>query len=145
MKRILPAVMAILVCGVAHAGEGDGLARVERVYARAAEGVLMERVAGASDSHAQLWAEVRFSREQGGDLRLVRLNPRLDARPGDLVDVKLAPSGRIPQRMQVAPIREVTRAVAVAARRDSEMARAFDSQPATQNAVLALLVRPQGD
>ena len=115
------------------------IARVEHVYVRAAEGVLAQRGAAIAGTGEQLWAEVRIAQENGGGTRMLRLAPDISTEPGDLVQVKLARSGRIPARMQVSPKPEVSRAIAVAARRDTEMARAFDAPPSPGNALLALV------
>ena len=138
VKRILFALIALFANG-ASADEGAMIARVEHIYVRAAEGVLAERGAAVAGRQDQLWAEVRIARENGGGTRMLRLDQDISTEPGDLVQVKLARPGRISLRMQVAPMPEVSRAIAVAARRDTEMARAFDAPTEPANPLLALV------
>ncbi len=139
MKRILFAVVALIANAHALADEGALIARVEHAYVRAAEGVLLERSAASSRAGDQVWVEVRIAREDGGGVRLLRLSPVISTEPGDLLEVKLARSGSIPSRMQVGSMPEVSRAIAVAARRDTEMARAFDAREGSRQALLALI------
>ncbi len=129
MFKKLVQVVLFLTAATAGAQEASrpgpvSVGTVERVYAKVANNVYREvYLAAPSHDGMELWAEVRFGVDAGGDSRIALVPEGFNLQRGDMVQIRVAePQGR--RISMVAPVRDVNRVLAVSVR--SEVASRID-------------------
>lgn len=127
--RPILSVLALCLAPIAHAEE-QVVGKVQALYVRLANGVMMEARLVRDTRKAELWADVQFAGNlaNGRNFAIARVDNEGKVEIGDLVEVELAMDGRRSMTGTTragAPVHGTTRVTAIAAKNFTPLAARF--------------------